>query len=152
MHWETYLCTEKHICALKIYICVLENVPVMCSDQYLCTEIFICALHIWATVKTRLYLSVNVFSLKRLIGDTIIKYTYKKLNIYTKMIKIKKKLWESLCARISSARFWLLHYTDKIISPKHDDERRDFGFFIIQAELPRRVFASVYNKKKLSHI
>ena len=50
VHWETYLCTGKHICALKMYICALKNMPVMCSDQYLCIEIFICALHIWASV------------------------------------------------------------------------------------------------------
>ena len=52
VHWETYFYTEKHICALKIYICALKNMFVMCSDQYICTEIFICALHIWATVGT----------------------------------------------------------------------------------------------------
>ena len=46
------MCTEKHICALKIYICALKNISVMCSDQYICTEIFICALHIWTTVDT----------------------------------------------------------------------------------------------------
>ena len=59
MHWETYLCTGKHICALKNifvhwktylctrkHICALKNIFVH-WETYLCTEKHICALKIY---------------------------------------------------------------------------------------------------------
>ena len=59
MHWETYLCTGKHICALKNifvhwetylctgkHICALKNI-FLHWETYLCTEKHICALKIY---------------------------------------------------------------------------------------------------------